>query len=1019
MVTKKQYEEALIQKKGFEEYNIPIPPVLLGIIEEFESQLPSETPIYDKLVAENKFGVSDEKAACIQETVDELMSDVPNATDPGLLLGKIQCGKTDTFETIIGLAFDRGIDIAIVLTKGTKALVSQTITRMQDDYRFFKENDELDDNPTIIIEDIMNNRKGFNKARINSAKTVIVAKKEATNLKHLINIFNKDKWMCDKKVLIVDDEADFASRNYRTTRQTIATDEDGSPKKQKTVYSMAKISEQIDELRNLPVFCRYLQVTATPYSLFLQPDGCIDIVGGKAMPFRPRFTKLVPVHNNYIGGQQYFVDSKNPNSMFHHLYHSVSQKCIDVLGKKDARYLTSGIASGNILGLTQALLSYFIASAIRSIQSRREGGKYKSSAVFHVNIDKDNHEWQNELIETMLKQLNAYFTADVPDDLRLDAMIREIYNDMKVSNRKARTSGKINPDGSVQLITATVPDLSLIKSEIRRFFVEGDINLKVVNSDNDMESLLNRENGQLRLESTINIFIGGSILDRGITIGNMLCFFYGRDPKKFQQDTVLQHARFYGSRPLEDMAVTRLFTTSNIYNALVRMNELDDQLRERFLNGLDKEDPRVTFVGYDKDIKPCAPSKIKPSKAMAITGQKIFVPKGMWTGSKKEISGTVKEIDDLITSTPGFDQRDENGFFEMTADRAIKILRKIQSTYRYDDKHDNKSQASDMNELISALHYCAEKAGRKVMALYRTDRNMKRIRENGGWVETPADGRTDLAPSRAMAIEKPVIMFFKENGKKEMEPTGEFEADGTAVMKNVGWNNTPFFWPEFLTQKSVDPVLFATDQKQPVELIPRDLAVLTEGYNDKEILKLTYDDKRLSLIDHFGEVGTTYIFDSEDEEVEFETRSIKKTTAPHYLEKDENGEFKLAEGIVPDKNDWAGVYSYNNGKFPFVLRPYKYMLLYTGQGRPKSAMLLELFPQEKWRVFAHRDANEKGVLCDFGGNDEKVIHMTDTLMNSNCEEKDIEHTNLCQWVIQYPVKKVLKYVDFVALEKES
>ena len=50
-------------------------------------------------------------------TVEQLLANVPNAEEPGLLLGKIQCGKTDTFGNIIGIAFDRGIDIAIVLTK--------------------------------------------------------------------------------------------------------------------------------------------------------------------------------------------------------------------------------------------------------------------------------------------------------------------------------------------------------------------------------------------------------------------------------------------------------------------------------------------------------------------------------------------------------------------------------------------------------------------------------------------------------------------------------------------------------------------------------------------------------------------------------------------------------------------------------------------------------------------------------------------------------------------------------------
>ena len=90
-----------------------------------------------------------------------------------------------------------------------------------------------------------------------------------------------------------------------------------------------------------------------------------------------------------------------------------------------------------------------------------------------------------------------------------------------------------------------------------------------------------------------------------MTIKNMLCFFYGRDPKNFQQDTVLQHARMYGARSMEDMAVMRLHTTPLIYKILVRMNELDEQLRQWFIEGKDKLEPNAVFVGYDKNIKPC------------------------------------------------------------------------------------------------------------------------------------------------------------------------------------------------------------------------------------------------------------------------------------------------------------------------------------------------------------------------------------------------------------------------------
>ena len=94
----------------------------------------TDTPIYDTLVANYPYGkMPEEKIKCIKDTVNQLLEDGEHAEEPGLLLGKIQCGKTDTFEDIIGLAFDKGIDITIVFTKGTKPLAQQTIMRMTKD----------------------------------------------------------------------------------------------------------------------------------------------------------------------------------------------------------------------------------------------------------------------------------------------------------------------------------------------------------------------------------------------------------------------------------------------------------------------------------------------------------------------------------------------------------------------------------------------------------------------------------------------------------------------------------------------------------------------------------------------------------------------------------------------------------------------------------------------------------------------------------------------------------------------
>lgn len=76
---------------------------------------------------------------CIENTVKRLLTTNTSAEKPGMLLGKIQSGKTKTFLAIMALAFDNKFDIAIILTKGTKALARQTLERVRQEYaRFYK-----------------------------------------------------------------------------------------------------------------------------------------------------------------------------------------------------------------------------------------------------------------------------------------------------------------------------------------------------------------------------------------------------------------------------------------------------------------------------------------------------------------------------------------------------------------------------------------------------------------------------------------------------------------------------------------------------------------------------------------------------------------------------------------------------------------------------------------------------------------------------------------------------------------
>jgi len=95
-----------------------------------------------------------------------------------------------------------------------------------------------------------------------------------------------------------------------------------------------------------------------------------------------------------------------------------------------------------------------------------------------------------------------------------------------------------------------------------------------VNHGRQVEELLDEE-GQLRLRTPLNVFIGRPFLDRGITIANLIAFFYGCRPQIYQQDTVVQHSRMFGFRPIQDLTASCFYTEPRIYQAMRRMHESD------------------------------------------------------------------------------------------------------------------------------------------------------------------------------------------------------------------------------------------------------------------------------------------------------------------------------------------------------------------------------------------------------------------------------------------------------------
>ena len=158
---------------------------------------------YNTLV--DKRNDSEELRECMEQTVQRLLDNETDMHKPGMLLGKIQGGKTRAFVGIIALAFDNDYDMAIILTKGTKALARQTYARLKNDLYDFIDDDLIKLYDILHIPDRL---PGW----VLKRKLIMIVKKETNNLDRTIRaIVSTYPDLSKRRVLIVDDESDFAS----------------------------------------------------------------------------------------------------------------------------------------------------------------------------------------------------------------------------------------------------------------------------------------------------------------------------------------------------------------------------------------------------------------------------------------------------------------------------------------------------------------------------------------------------------------------------------------------------------------------------------------------------------------------------------------------------------------------------------------------------------------------------------------------------------------------------------------
>lgn len=703
---------------------------------------------------QHKNNYSKDELAVMHETVNNLIEISTSENKPGMLLGRIQSGKTRSFMGSMALGFDNGFEVVIILTKNSNALARQTYERLHKEY------EALIDQDYISAYDIMSLPDDLRRFELNK-KFVIVVKKEKKNVERLTKVlFEMYPMLAKRQMMIIDDEADYASVVY---------DKD----KDKNLTELKVIATQLDQIKKKIPTAAYLQVTATPYSLYLQPDSEVLSARGY-QPKRPAFTVLVPTYPSYVGGKFYFEQSKfeGPAS---HVYQSVSDSELELLRKEDNRRVKDAyvLTTKQLNGLRNALINFVVGGKIRNLQQIAQQERPKKYAfIMHTITTKRAHLWQYQVVVKIEQKLTQLIKEN---EAAFKSIILKAYEGFKLSSE-----------------SNCFPDESDVYEAVKSAFLDEELLITIVNSEQDVNQLLDKR-GELKLRAPLNFFIGGQILDRGITIGNLIGFYYGRDPKKFQQDTVLQHSRMYGSRPKEDLYVTRFYTTHRIYDVMERMHAFDEDLRKAFETG--RNAGEVIFMMHDtkKDIVPCNPNKILLSKVITIKGKKRFLPVGFQTRSKSELARRMKKIDvdiqKLRTSAIKQNVEDERHILVPT-EKVIPILKDIYDALVMEEGYD-----WNIETYTSILNYLSKLATNDsgyVWIVTRENRNISRFRQDGvRFADRPDNGQDELKQSYKLGTSHPTLMLIRQNGDEAQ-----------------GWRGGPFYWPVIVAPTKLNTVVF-------------------------------------------------------------------------------------------------------------------------------------------------------------------------------------------------------------------
>lgn len=430
--------------------------------------------------------VTPEAREAVQASAVKVLSSAleHGAGSTGLVVGRVQSGKTLSYEGVITLARDNGFALVVVISGISNPLLAQGESRLTRDLTASDSSGwlllspaEHQQAPDFVARELVRVRDNWLTADTPLAykqTAVVFVLKNHSRIRDLADMFKKAD-VGDLPVLIVDDEADQASLNTLGRRN-----------EESTTYA------NLRELRAAIPNHYYLQYTATPQAPLL-----IAIQDALS----PDYVRVLEPGTGYTGGTTYFESGFD-------LVKTIS----------DSDLLAASDPGGSPPESLRRALQQFLIGAAHGVA---RGGKPQTrSMLVHPSRQTDAQGIFAAWIRAMAANWQEkYDAATEVDPIKLRTEFEGVWSEFR----------------------STFPDIADFDKCWKALgLVFRNLDITEVNTRAGQTPVINW------VATKFYILVGGQAIDRGFTVEGLTVTYMPRGGGTFTADTIQQRARFFG-----------------------------------------------------------------------------------------------------------------------------------------------------------------------------------------------------------------------------------------------------------------------------------------------------------------------------------------------------------------------------------------------------------------------------------------------------------------------------------------